>query len=423
MKKIFILIVFALLVHLMCAFPIYGNISQEENCISLDHLNQIIKDSKASHLLICGDNNIAVEITPDMLQWIDMIKNDSQISFQSDSLPPVCSINNIKYIAINNCSDVSSLSILDDLSQIDWISPYDFIIRNSELLGTQEKNLHIAKKYSINDQWPLMDEINQQKLKKIMTVDVYGTETIHENVPKLSFDMNHFSLNSKKIALLWSNYPEMGLTDIYQKQVESVKANKTLALFIDGLGYHNLLNYYARRNITQPSLGFIPTRSIIPSVTKYASFTLGSGKYYRSFQPEKIYQDPCFEGGIIIEEEKVYHQANIELLLNTDRNENGTIDDEIFKELKKRINKDYPFIMTHFHSIDDYSHQYGPFHPLTLERIDKVMEYIDYCVAHFDGNIVIYSDHGQHNVFNKGGDHGSARAQDMIGVFYYVEKE
>lgn len=83
MKKIFILILFALLVHLMCAFPIYGNLSQVENCNSLDHLNQILKDSKASHLLICGDNNIAVEITPDMLQWIDMIKNDSQFSFLS----------------------------------------------------------------------------------------------------------------------------------------------------------------------------------------------------------------------------------------------------------------------------------------------------------------------------------------------------
>lgn len=422
MKKIVLILFIVILSHAISAFPIYGNIIYNENCSSMDQLIKVSNEANATHLLICGDNNVAVEITADLLQWITFVKNESMISFHSDSLAPVCSINNIKYIAVKNNSVDFSLSIINNIVQKDFISPYDFIIRNSKLLGIQEKNLHKAKKYQIDDQWPLLNEIIQALHERIMTVDHLGSELKHQLPPKLSFEMNRFALDQQSIVLLWYNYPEIGLKDIYEKQVQSVQNKKTLALFVDGLGYHNLLNYYARKNISQPLLNFSPTRSVLPSVTKYASYMLGTGSYYSPLKSDSIYKDPLFKDGVIIEEEKVYHQSKIETILNTDENENGTIDDEIFKDLKKQMKNDRPFIMAHFHSIDDFSHNYGPFHPMTLERIDIIMDYIIYCKKHFDGNIIIYSDHGQHNVPNIGGNHGSQRAQDMIGVFSYVEK-
>ncbi len=420
MKKSLLVFILCIVAGSVFALPVYGDVKPGVSVNTLTELKELTDKTVCDQVLICGDNLTAVEISPNMLNYLKWIDQDSQVSLSSDILPPVCSIKNIRFIALNCKESAYSLSVIDSLYQDDIIKAYDFIISRSKMIGQSEKNGYSAKKYQIPDSFKT-DFVKEGK--KYLFITNTGTERIGCPDMKINFDMTHFMCDKDTVLAVWSDYPETGLRDIFFKQKESMDNQKTLSIFIDGLGWHLLENYCAINHLNISETGFNPTRSVFPSRTQYAYFMLGTGSYLNHKTENKIFSEKVFSNGLIIEEEKCYYPSTARILLNTDENDNGTKDDEIFVQAKKAIKKNQnDFLLVHFHSVDDMAHDYGPYHTETMKQLQTILDYTSHLIRLFKGQVIIYSDHGGHSLLNNGGTHGSTRAEDMTGVIKNVKK-
>lgn len=118
--------------------------------------------------------------------------------------------------------------------------------------------------------------------------------------------------------------------------------------------------------------------------------------------------------------ESLYIEGDINILatsimaeLNIDKNSNGSKDDEIFDMAYKNLESGYNLIFVHFHSLDEYGHEYGPLAKETLEQFLVIDEYCKKLINKFSGTTIVVSDHGMHQIGIEG-DHGEFRYEDMI---------
>ena len=87
----------------------------------------------------------------------------------------------------------------------------------------------------------------------------------------------------------------------------------------------------------------------------------------------------------------------VETILNIDENNNGTIDDEIYKRALEEIQDPPDILLVHFHSYDDFAHKYGPSSGKALSQLNVLDSYVKELVERFDGDVIIASDHGMHD--------------------------
>ncbi|MCB5250964.1 MAG: alkaline phosphatase family protein [Candidatus Cloacimonadales bacterium] len=419
MKKTICLFILILAIIPLIAIPVYGDVKPGTEVKSMKELISLSKKLNCEQVMICGDNNIAAVIDVNSLELLTWKQKKNVVDLSSEVLPAVTSIKNVAYFALNCKETDYALSIIDGVYQEEFIKPFDFIISQSELLGIQEKNGYYADKYQIADKWDLSALKDDDEIKLIISNE--GQESVFDS--NIEFKMTHFQSESDTVLVIWSDYPKAGLKDVFLKQKQSVEKNKTMAIFIDGLGWHVLANYCAEKGIDIKETQYMPTRSTYPSKTKYAYFMLGTGTYLPKQLGSQIYTEKPFQNGVIIEEEKCYYSSPTKIILHTDDNDNGTIDDEIFEKAMMHVKADiHQFILVHFHSVDDRLHEYGPFNSITMNQLTLILDYTEQLINEFDGDVIIFSDHGGHSYLNKGGTHGSVRAQDIIGVVKYVEK-
>lgn len=420
MKRLLYLVIFLIAVFPLCAIPVYGDVKPGTDVKSMKELVNLAKDLSCEQVLISGDNNVAALVDVNSLAHLSWKKNKGKVDFTSKVLPAVCSIKSIAFFAFNCQTSDYALSVMNGVYQEDYIKPFDFIIAQSELLGVQEKNGFYADKYQIAASWN-MEQI-QDSGKEQLYISKTGAERILDKA--LEFKMTHFQSGEDVVLAVWSDYPEIGLKDIYHKTLDSLKNDRTMAIFIDGLGWHLLENYCAVNNLDLAEMKYLPTRSVYPSKTKYAYYTLGTGEYLPEDSPGQIYPDKAFLNGVIIEEEKCYYTSPTAVLLNVDENDNGTIDDEIFDSAMKYIQDEKKlFILVHFHSVDDMNHEYGPYSQESMNQLKVIFDYTQKLIDTFVGRVIIFSDHGAHSYLNQGGTHGSVKAEDIVGVVKYVEKD
>ena len=112
-------------------------------------------------------------------------------------------------------------------------------------------------------------------------------------------------------------------------------------------------------------------------------------------------------------------KTEIEASLNSDRNSDGTIDDEIFEAALDNLDSDAALITVHFHSIDDSGHDTGDLPQETMERIRVIDTYIEELVSGWQGKVIITSDHGMHPI-SGGGNHGEFRYEDMVVPYLII---
>ncbi|MCU0800132.1 MAG: alkaline phosphatase family protein [Candidatus Thermoplasmatota archaeon] len=110
--------------------------------------------------------------------------------------------------------------------------------------------------------------------------------------------------------------------------------------------------------------------------------------------------------------------------LNVDTNGDGSVDNEIFGSLIDRLDDGTDVVLAHFHSIDDEFHRTGSGSEglaLAMSRIDS---YIGQVVEMLEASstpsmLMLFSDHGLHDVSGGMGEHGSFRHEDMYAITAY----
>jgi len=202
---------------------------------------------------------------------------------------------------------------------------------------------------------------------------------------------------------------------------------KVLFILTDGFGYHQyeyaIANGYAPFLSSQQKAG--KALSVYQPVSNAGLAAMLTGKppdvngissrKQREPLVPTIFKELLDSGkkAAIVEGDIQIIKTEIEATLNTDKNGNGTADDEILKAAMDLNDPDLAFIAVHFHSIDDAGHNYGDIDPRTMEQIKVIDSYIAQLALRWQGKIIITSDHGMHST-QDGGSHGEFRYEDLI---------
>ncbi|MFO7928199.1 MAG: alkaline phosphatase family protein [Candidatus Humimicrobiaceae bacterium] len=245
---------------------------------------------------------------------------------------------------------------------------------------------------------------------------------------KICYGNNNGGNYIQDVAGVMLNPPAASIMDLYYDALHYIEGGeKVMVLFLDGFGYHQYT--YSIENGYAPFLGSMQPAEMASSVYKpttssgLAAMITGkppfeNGVYSR--KQRKIMTNSIFsklmdlgKESLVVEGDIKFLDFEIEPVLNTDRNGNGTTDDEIFKYALENMMRGYDFVMVHFHSIDDSGHNYGDLDEKTMESITVVDSYVKKLLDNWGGKTIILSDHGMHST-NSGGDHGTFRHEDLV---------
>jgi predicted AlkP superfamily pyrophosphatase or phosphodiesterase len=216
--------------------------------------------------------------------------------------------------------------------------------------------------------------------------------------------------------------------DVYRDVLYySHEGKSVMLLYLDGFSWDQYS--YAVTNGFAPFLKSLPAAEMASSVFEpvtnagMAAMITGeppaeNGVYSRSERQLKVPSlfkvlEDMGKSSVMIEGNINILDIEIQPILNPDKDESGTTDEEVFASAIENIQKNPDFMLVHFHGIDDRGHDKGALSPDTMEIISKTDEYIKLLLSEWNGAVIITSDHGMHDISGVG-DHGSFRYEDLI---------
>lgn len=406
---------------------IYGDIPTNTIIMDSENLKELINQFQINNLLIVTKDAIAVELSSEYINELNLIyENDKKWNTGSETLPITTNLKDIAFIAVESSYDKYRLALFTQTENQEHITPYQKIKSEYKLVGTSTLNNRSITKYAKKDKkGHILSIKNSSMSDTLLIIHTSGKEKLitRENLLKsIKFHNTHWSLKNTPtdtITIIWDKYPRNSIKDVYTKLKEVNSDNPLMCIFVDGLGVniienaksHNKIGFFEKYN-------FLSARTVYPPKTKYAYFVVGNPLHLNeSDQKMKtIFSNLKLNQVEIIEEEKTYYPSKYPITLNTDKNQNGTKDDEIYHTaLNKLSQQDIELLFVHFHSIDDIAHKFGPYSIQTLNQIEYVSNFVFDLTQKWGKDFIIFSDHGLHSVDNYG-THGINLLEDMNTV-------
>ncbi|MFZ5969091.1 MAG: alkaline phosphatase family protein [Bacillota bacterium] len=241
----------------------------------------------------------------------------------------------------------------------------------------------------------------------------------------------------KNVAGVLINPPTETVMDAYYDALHYLENDeKVMILYLDGFGYHQY--EYAMDHGYLPYLGGLSKAKKVTTVYQpvtnagFAAMITGkppseNGVYSRK---QKDLRSTSIFGkvkqqnkeGVLIEGDIGILNTEIPPILCSDRNGNGSTDDEIIEAALDNLQQGHDFIFVHFHGIDDYGHTYGDLAEETMDMIGTTDGYVENLITDWDGKVIITSDHGMHPNTD-GGGHGSFRYEDLMIPYWVIQGE
>ncbi len=226
---------------------------------------------------------------------------------------------------------------------------------------------------------------------------------------------------------VWVDAPEKSIMDI-PADIDAYAGN-TMVIHIDGLGY-------AMTQKHAPSLAekntVLPARTVMPSISNVSLAAMVTGvrpdvNGVAQRDDRELLVEDMFVGkdAAMVEGYSKLITTSCEQQLNADENANGSTDDEVFASAMEAVQENHEITFIHFHGVDDYAHTYGPNSTEVGKKVAEIDGYVSELVENFKGQVIITSDHGQHDVEDtqneKMGDHGEFRYEDMAVPYIVFE--
>ena len=285
-----------------------------------------------------------------------------------------------------------------------------------------------------------LEDIIDEKFERALAMGGLGeVEYIEDGYFKaIGSQIDYTNENGKMIIRdvkgIMINPPKGSITDAYYHMSNYLEEGDVLFILLDGFGYHQYK--YAIEN------GYLPflekqteatkALSVYKPVTNAGLAAIITGKYpiengVYSRKQRELKVDSIFKRAKDLGKKSIYIEGDIGILkteiepmLNLDNTGDGFTDDEVYKSTMEAIEKDYNFVFTHFHGIDDSGHTYGDLSLETMEFINKVDTYVEEIVSKWNGKVIITADHGMHST-EDGGDHGEFRYEDMVVPYIIID--
>lgn len=238
----------------------------------------------------------------------------------------------------------------------------------------------------------------------------------------------------KDLAGIMADAPAASIMDLYHDSLAYIQGGqKVMAILVDGFSYLQF-----EKALEKGYISFAGADSAKKALSVYKPVTNSglaamltgdppyvNGVYSRDERELKV--PDIFEvigdlgkSSVMVEGNIGILDTSIEPVLNTDSDDDGDTDDEIFETALGLSGDGHEMVFIHFHGLDDRGHDFGDLDPKTLEYIRTIDGYIKELAKHWDGKIIITADHGMHSK-GSSGDHGEFRFEDLIVPYIVTE--
>jgi len=418
-------------------------------------LKDVIKKSgpwvKNNNIFIVGDDGLTAEIQDNDLE-------ECYIAFTSangwecinNNYPVSSNIKRITKIVIasNSSAQNFGMNIINPEKNLLSITPGQLFMkqilltRNFEGKASVNHNGKIFEDtiYTLHQYVKLKDLADTGSGIIVMGQDgAYGTdsgdgylELMGNTIDYVYSDLKERVVNIKGILV---NAPqESNMDAYYDVQYFLYNGENVMVILTDGFGYNQYEKYMESNSMpylkslpiaAKASAEFIPVTNTGLAAIITGKSPQENGVYSRSQRELKVptifdYVNKIGKKGVLVEGNIKILDTKGDIVLNTDKNSNGTFDDEIYESALNAVNEKKNFIFVHFHSIDDAGHNFGPLGGNTIKAAKQVDAYIKDMVSKWHGEVIITSDHGMHSA-KTAGDHGSFAYEDMIVPYMIIK--
>jgi hypothetical protein len=226
------------------------------------------------------------------------------------------------------------------------------------------------------------------------------------------------------------------------RALEVPRASRLILIFLDGFGYIRYSE--ALRDGLIPNIAALGEPLVglttYPPSTNVATASLLAGappevhgvnqRGIRKTEAETLFDVAAAAGRQIVAvegESLAFELRNAEMKLSGDLDGNGSTDDNVLANALGALRSGMPDIFfVHFHGIDDAGHTYGPGAPEECAAITQEDAAVGQLVEllPLDTLIIIFGDHGMHNVEEGGrlGNHAHLVGLDMFIPIFVVSK-
>lgn len=394
--------------------PVYGDIPSGITISSLDDFSKLVQEYNITNVFLVTKDLTAVEMQVRHLSELRLVNEKNVWYSISTSLPRTVNLNDLIYIAVESDYKKYQIAFFNGNDKQEHLSAYERIKKDFRFIGTSiRSDLQIRKFMREHPYNPY-----QVKADSVMVVFTSGKERQFSNqdlFDRMKFNQTYWTIDADTLSIIWEDYPRNSIYDIYPLLNKISPEKPMMLVFVDGLGFNVLENAKAHEKAGFfQEFNFEPMRTVFPPKTKYAYYAVGNGLHLNESKQKKseIFSNLKLKNVYIVEEDKIYHSSKFSVLLNTDKNNNGFIDDEIFESAMEKIDKPVDLLVVHFHSIDDIAHSYGPYAEKTVNQVELVSSFVKQLIDKWGKDFIIFSDHGLHTVGLKG-THGVNRIEDM----------
>ncbi len=373
---------------------------------------------------------------------------DNGWCYISDKHPVNSRVKSIKEITVVNKSEEGLATISENSSE-----GFNIIVDETNNYYTKgELILKLNEEITVHDGVSVLDdmEIDVMKQKKGIKISnlikeeirAYtvvggdGSMTYHKATDGYIFledsKINYMNLEHNSIVRdcygIIVNPPTESVMDMYHDSTYFLgNKEKTMIIVVDGFSYHQY--EYMKEKYPDMYLANIEETKKVTTVYRpvtnagLAAMLTGTtpnengviDRDNREVLVPTIF-DFCNKNNIqnvAIEGEVGILDLNTDVRLNISMDKDINVDEVIYKDTKQIVkNKAHDYIWTHFHSVDNCGHSYGPYGEETINQIRVVDGYIKELVSMWDGKVIILADHGMHD-YDDAGSHGALRAEDM----------
>lgn len=375
---------------------------------------------QAEQALLIARDGMAINIRRETFGQVNLIRNENRWQVESDSLPDAAHIRDLQEICLSLNGSSADLFLLEGTDRERRISPYAARISEFEAVGVSSKSGYTVKKYQYSEPFNLILSTDS-----VLVIAASGQEfqlatDDGKQLPGLVFRNNQFLLNKDEVRVIWTDPPELDLKQVHQQLQELTTSSRILLIFVDGLGWllrEHLLASEQQGFWSNPAL--MPVRVAFPPRTRNSYWVLGTGETASRPRQGTIFADfqVAAGEGLVIEGDQMFYKTPWQMMMKQDGNENGYVDDEIFIEAHRQVQKPWKFILVHFHGVDDAAHNYGPYSPETLKQLTDLDRFIGELNRLWPGEIYLVSDHGLHGAVAGTGTHGCGSLEDMLGLW------
>jgi len=216
------------------------------------------------------------------------------------------------------------------------------------------------------------------------------------------------------LAGVMANPPGFLITDTFHDTMRFLEqGEQVLVIKLDGLGW-NMLDHAPFLQSLQPkqALAVYPPVTPVALAAMLTGVTGDQNGIYARGQRELLAQD-IFDATAQAGKTAV-HISTRTTFINTSLAPVLARDDaDAFMLAQQTLAEQPDLLFVHFKGIDDAAHAYGPHGEQTQQVIAEIDGFVRVLLEHFDGRVIITSDHGLHET-DDGGNHGLFLPTDML---------